>query len=180
MLVLALLLTPVQLLAGECEQHPVYCNILKLKPSMNQTVARELSNYIAKYSKQFGTDPKISIAIAMQESSLINRDREGSVLLKDGSIVQGVTDVGMFQLHIHTIENMRKSGWDIDFNRLRTDIEYQTYCHIRLLKAKIKVCQNKKELGVPPGEEWSCYHSYTPKLRQVYVQFVSAHLAKLK
>lgn len=116
----------------------------------------------------------------MQESSLINQDRLGAVLTKEGKVVEGVTDVGLFQLHIHTIENMRKSGWNIDFERLRTDVEYQTYWHIRLLRSKIRVCEAKREeLQVKPGEEWSCYHSYTPKLREVYRGLVGRHLAKL-
>jgi hypothetical protein len=147
---------------------------------MNQTVAKELSDYIAKYSRQFGTDPNHSIAIAMQESSLVNQDRQGAILTKEGTVVRGITDVGLFQLHIHTIENMRKQGWNIDFQRLRTDIEYQTYWHIRLLQSKIKTCKaHQVEMSVKPGDEWSCYHSYTPKLREIYRKMVDVYLAKL-
>lgn len=166
--------------AADCERHPIYCNIVKIKPSVNRTFAMELSNYIYKYSRMYGTNPNHTIAIAMQESSLINQDRMGTIITKEGKVVRGVTDVGVFQLHVDTIKNMEARGWDIDFQRLRSDVEYQTYWHVRLIKRKISICKAKSEkLNVLPGNEWSCYHSYTYKQRQVYLEFVSTHLNKL-
>lgn len=180
--ILALLLTTVANAKDVCETHPIYCSILKVKPSINRTFAMELSNYIYKYSQRYGTDPTHSVAIAMQESSLINRDRKETVIDKRGNVVRGVSDVGVFQLHVDTIKNMRESqGWDINFDRLRSDVEYQTYWHIRLLKRKIRICSSKREkLRVTPGNEWSCYHSYTYKRRQIYLEDVSVHLEKIQ
>lgn len=181
LLIVLLLASPIPSLALDCAKHPIYCNIVKLRPSINRTFAMELANYIYKYSQQFGTSAAHSVAIAMQESSLINQDRLGAVLSKTGKVVHGVTDVGVFQLHIDTIDNMRQKGWDIDFDRLRSDVEYQTYWHVRLLKEKITVCtKNRISLAVPEGEEWSCYHSYTPKHRTNYAALVSRHLGRIQ
>lgn len=163
-----------------CSANPILCDILKLKPSVNQTFARNLSNSIAKYSKKFGTDPRISVAIAMQESSFENKNRMGSLVTKDGHIIYGVTDVGVFQLHVNTIANIQKAGDHIDIQRLKTDVDYQTYWHAKILKTKVTTCKAEREkLKVSEGNEWSCYHSFTPDKRKVYLKDVGTHLRKL-
>jgi len=166
-----------------CEKHPIFCDILTVKPSINRSYAMELSNYINKWSSYYGTNPKHSVAIAMQESSLINQDRKGTVITKEGKKVRGVTDVGVFQIHIETIANMNERlNWEIDFQRLRSDIEYQTQIHTRVLRRKIKICSSakyKKKLKVKSGREWACYHSFTPKKRAIYFKDVSEHLNKI-
>lgn len=167
----------------DCNRHKIFCDILTVKPSINRSYAMELSNYIYKWSKYYGTDSKLSVAIAMQESSLINRDRKGIVLTEDGKRVRGVTDVGVFQLHIDTIDNLNKTlKWDIDFRRLRSDVEYQTQIHTRLLRRKIAICESdryKVKLKVKDGNEWSCYHSFTYRRRQTYIRDVGVHLDKI-
>jgi hypothetical protein len=174
-----LLATPSLSKASECAQNPLYCDIIKLKPSVDRSFAMELSWHLAKYSRKFGTDPVISVAIAMQESSLSNQDRYGAVF-NGGKVTHGISDVGIFQLHVKTIDDLKARGWNIDFERLRTDIKYQTYWHTRLLSRKIQVCRSKRaELKVTPGTEWSCYHSYTQSHRETYLRSVQAHLAKL-
>jgi len=150
----------------DCNRHPIYCQMVKLKPSINRTFAMELSNYIYKYSRKYGTDPMISVAIAMQESSLTNIDRKGALIeTKSGKLVKGVTDVGVFQIHVGTIQNYKKQlGWNIDLQRLRTDVEYQTVWHIKILKRKIRICSRykyRKRYSIEKGNEWSCYHSFT-------------------
>ncbi len=181
MIILAMLLANQVQAKPNCERHPIYCKIVKLKPSVNHTFAMELSNYIHMYSRRFGTNPDYSIAIAMQESSIVNRDRMGMVVTKEGKRVRGISDVGVFQIHVGTVYNLQNvNGWNIDFQRLRTDIKYQTYWHTRLLRRKIGVCKAKrKRLRVKEGNEWSCYHSYTYKRRQVYLSDVNVHLGSL-
>lgn len=135
--------------------------------------------YITRYSKKFGFDPNISVAIAMQESSLENKNRIGTIL-KDGKFVNGITDVGVFQIHIRTLANLNKEGYAIDTKRLENDVEYQTYWHAFILKNKIKTCKNERsKLKVSVGSEWSCYHSFTLEQRKVYLKDVSRHLVKL-
>lgn len=185
-----------------CDRHPIYCQMVKLKPSINRTFAMELSNYIYKYSRRYNTDPMVSVAIAMQESSLTNIDRMGSLIdTKSGKVVKGVTDVGVFQLHVDTIQNYKEQlGWDIDFQRLRTDVEYQTFWHVRTLKRKIRICsidKYRERYSVEHGNEWSCYHSFTtwerkrgklildkngkkaPGPRLTYLRLVSRFLPKI-
>src|SRR6185436_10744324 len=137
--------------------------------------ATQLSNSISKYSRMFGTNPMFSVAIAMQETAFVNKNRFGSILTKSGRLIRGITDVGVFQLHIATIAYL-----GIDSKRLQNDIDYQTYWHIKILAQKIKVCTNQRtKLKVQIGNEWSCYHSFTPSKRNIYLEDVGIHLPKL-
>lgn len=183
MYLISLLMTLVPALAQadlSCANNPVYCDILKLRPNVDKPFARALSNSIAKYSRKFGFDPKISVAIAMQESSFSNINRLGTVLTKRNHVVHGITDVGVFQIHIETIAGLRENGSDIDIERLKVDVDYQTYWHARILKTKIAICEAQREkLQVEDGLEWSCYHSFTVKQRSLYVDLVGAHLSKI-
>lgn len=155
------------------------CKILKLRPKIDKQFAVSLSFYIAKYAKQFEFDPAISVAIAMQESSLSNKNRMGTVL-KDGKFVRGITDVGVFQIHVDTMADLNNTGNRIDYQRLLADIGYQTYWHAKILSAKIKTCKAKRAtLKVSAGNEWSCYHSFTYTKRKTYLKDVSRHIVKL-
>jgi hypothetical protein len=115
----------------------------------------------------------------MQESSLENKNRAGYIL-KDGELVFGTTDVGVFQIHIHTLANLKAEGQDIDVVRLNTDVEYQTYWHAKILKSKIQTCKSKRvKLNVTKGSEWSCYHSFTLAERKIYLNDVGLHLSRI-
>lgn len=161
-----------------CQKNPIYCRILKTNPSVKKKFAYKLSNYIYEYSKQFGTDPLVSIAIAMQESSIKNIDKKNTVLVKMGNTVTGISDIGVFQIHIKTVINMQKQqNWHINFNRLVKDVKYQTYWHARLLKRKINICKKMHlKLHIKPGNEWSCYHSFSYKKRKEYLKDVNRYL----
>lgn len=153
----------------------MYQKILALNPTVNKVFALQLSKSITKYSKMFGTDPMFSVAIAMQESAFENKNRMGSVLSKAGKMIHGVTDVGVFQIHIATIAYL-----GIDAKRLMTDVDYQTYWHTKILSSKIKTCKAQHQrLEVKAGDEWSCYHSFTLEKREVYLEDVGVHLAKI-
>lgn len=152
----------------DCNKHSIYCHIVKLNPGAPK--AMELSNYLYKYSTKYDTDPHISVAIAMQESSLRNRNRYvyGSFVNCEGKrVVRKVaTDIGLFQFHVRTIENM-----NIDSQRLQLDLEYAVEQHVKLLKHKMKVCKSK---GI--DNTWGCYHSYTKEKRDEYVRKVRRFL----
>lgn len=138
-----------------------------------------MSVYITRYAKQFRVDPNVSVAIAMQESSLENKNRMGT-LLRGGKLVYGITDVGVFQIHIDTIAHLNDEGATIDLQRLETDVEYQTYWHMRILQTKIRTCKSERtKLQVSAGAEWSCYHSFTLAKRKIYLKDVSKHLTRL-
>ena len=159
----------------DCKVHKIYCKIVKLNPSIDTEFAFELSNLLYKKAKEYGTDPMVSVAIAMQESSLrnINRTTQG-YLEKDCDsthqksamcVVPVVTDIGIFQIHVYTAKN-----YGFNMESLMTDIEYQVDSHLKILKQKLKNCRH---LG---KEAWSCYHSTTPKYRLKYVKDVSRYL----
>lgn len=156
----------------DCNRHKIYCKIVELNPSIDTELAFRLSNILYVKSKQYGTDPMISVAISAQESSLRNINRtvqgvpEWCAKQKSYCPTQTIiTDVGFFQLHVGTIKN-----YGFNLPRLMTDIEYQIDCHLIILKKKIKNCAF---LG---DEAWSCYHSTTPKHRLKYVKDVSRYI----
>lgn len=142
--------------------------MVKLKPEVDREFAADLAHRISKYARQFKYDPTLSVAIAMQESSFKNKNRVN----RRGRI----TDVGVFQLHVKTITNLQ-----IDIDRLKRDVDYQTFWHAKILSDKIRTCKNRRSaLRVKVGNEWSCYHSFTYAKRRVYLEDVSSHLVKLR
>jgi ribosomal protein L7Ae-like RNA K-turn-binding protein len=160
----------------DCNKHKLYCAIVKLRPDMRKEWAMELSNAVYKYSKKYGLDPYRSLAIGMQESSLkrINRKQE-MVVLKETcdenevcevsyEIVEGYTDISLWQFHVKTIK-----AYNMDLVRLSTDIDYATELHFKLLKQKTKECAH---LG---DDAWTCYHSATKKHRLLYKQLVDVY-----
>lgn len=154
-----------------CEKgnkHPLFCEIKKLQPSIDDNFGMELSNLINKYAKIYGINPYISIAIIRQESGFIMPARTQDVLVKINDkyqMVKGVTDLSIFQFNIATIKN-----YNLDIERLQTDLEYATQQHFKLLKEKINTCS---ALG---SEAWSCYHSMNTDRRLEYVKAVSRWL----
>lgn len=156
----------------DCKLHRIYCKIVELKPSIDREFAMELSDLLYKYSKKYETDPLVSVAIAMQESSLVNTNRTSRAIIKMPNntydYIDVITDVGLFQFHVNTIEN-----YDLDVNRIKKDLDYAVYHHVKLLKQKMNLCV---KLGVAYSVSWSCYHSATPKHRERYVRLVMRYL----
>jgi hypothetical protein len=158
--------------AADCVKHPIYCKIKSLNPKLSHEFAMTLSNLIYKGAKGAGTDPMVSVAIAMQESSLMNRHRRSRVVSPSGTVYDGFTDIGVFQIHVDTAIEM-----SLDIPKLINDIEYQVESHFKILKRKVKVCTKKREkLKVLYGLEWSCYHSYTESTREKYIKLVGRYL----
>ena len=176
----------------DCNKHKVYCRIVELQPSIKKDFALELSNHIYRKAKKYKTDPMISVAIAMQESSLRNINRvdvgipehctkEKRYLLITNSdnltfvphtedcksLTKVVTDIGVFQIHIQTAKN-----FDIDPYRLLGDIEYQVESHMKILTTKLKKCKKYGEYA------WSCYHSKTESHRKEYIKRVNKYLKR--
>jgi hypothetical protein len=161
---------------ANCKLHKLYCRILKLQPKADPKWAMALSNAVLKYAKQHKMDPWLSIAIAMQESSLKPQPRGIKVYVFDNvcdknnkckivpKVTRGYPDLSPFQLHVNTIKQH-----NLDPLRLRNDVDYATKWHFEILKVKLKECRSLK------NEAWSCYHSRTPWLREHYVKAVSKY-----
>lgn len=155
----------------DCNKHPIYCKIKKLKPNMSYNKAMKLSNLFYKYSKKYKTNPIISVAIAMQETGLNTKlHRKESIIVFDSNnnwkYIKGYSDICMFQFHATTIVNNK-----LNPIKLRDSIDYCIYNHFKLLSNKIKLCR-KLKIEKP----WSCYHSITPKFRNKYIKDVSRFL----
>jgi hypothetical protein len=150
------------------EKHPIYNKIVKLKPTINKKFAMNLSSLVYKYSREYKQDPFISIAIAMQESSLRQRHRVEKVAHftdKGYEIIRGYTDLCLFQIHISTAIN-----YGMDLMKLNTNLEYCVEQHFKIMKKKRKIC---KKLG---KDDWTCYHSMTEVLRLQYKKLVERYL----
>lgn len=155
----------------DCGKHKIYCHIKQVRPDMKTREAMKLSNLIYKYSKKYKTDPHLSVAIGMQESSLVNQNRKvkGMIKTENGfQLVEVYTDVGLFQMHYNTII-MR----ELDMNRLQSDLEYNVDQHVKLLSEKIDFCSKRY-----PDTAWACYHSSTKKNHIKYVKLVTRYFYK--
>ena len=153
------------------ERNPIYAHLKVLRPSMPHKYALRMSNLLYKYSRRYGTDPHLSVALGMTETSLRQINRKETVAVKNeaGYTVykKAVTDIGVWQLHVRTIALQ-----GLDPELLQHDLEYQVKEHIKLLAKKIKLCSKKriaKRWNIPRHEAYSCYHSVTPKFRKLYV-----------
>lgn len=159
----------------DCERHKIYCHIRELKPNMNSSYAMALSNKFYKYSKKHNGDPRLAVAIAMQETSIRNIDRQQSIIIFSENcdhlscetiwkIKKGVSDVCMFQFHVNTILT-----YNIDPVRLKEDIDYCIEWHYKLMNKKKKYCKDFKK-------PWACYHSKTKIYREQYIKLVERYL----
>lgn len=171
LLVLLLLFVNFNSFAVECSKHPIYCKIVKLVPNIDKDFAMNISNVFHKYGKKYQLDPNISVAIAMQETGLKRKSRTGKVIvysqdMQSFEIVEGYTDICMFQFHVDTIK-----AEDLDPIKLKLDFNYCAEQHFKLLKKKISLCRERK---IKPY--WSCYHSVTPEFRELYTKQVNRFL----
>lgn len=148
----------------------VYQTLVKNRPDMDRLTLQRIANLFHKYAHKYGQDPVISVAIGMQETGLRQINRKKNVIVFDPSgltwrIERGVTDVCMFQFHVDTIVDQ-----GIDPLMLKNNIAYCVEQHFRLMKIKRNICSDLGE------DSWTCYHSRTPKHREVYKKLVARHI----
>lgn len=145
-----------------CNVHKLYCAIVELQPAINKEFAMELSNVLRRKSIEHNTDPYLSIAIAMQESSLLNINRIVKLEEKSEKVcdeflrcektinkIEYVSDFGLFQFSLRTIHDRQ-----LEVERLLNDIDYMVEEHIIFLKEKIRMCSR-----MYPTTAWGCWHS---------------------
>jgi hypothetical protein len=130
-------------------KHPIYDSILAINPKVDTELAMELSNYLSRYSKKYGTNPYRSVAIIAQESMFRNISTD--------------KDIGIFQFNLGTIKIYK-----MDKLRLQFDLEYATHEHVKLLAKKKEYCKDKEE-------SWACYHSSAPRHYSNYVKLVNRY-----
>lgn len=130
-------------------RNPIYDSILTINPKVDKELALNLSNYLAKYSKKYNTNPYRSVAIVAQESMFRNISTD--------------IDIGLFQFNLFTIK-----AYKMDKLRLQFDLEYATEQHVILLAKKKEYCKDKEEA-------WACYHSSIPRHHATYVKLVNRY-----
>ena len=168
--IIILFLFSLSVFAVDCGRNPIYCQILKNKPSIDKSYGMYLSNLIYKYSRQYKIDPAISVCIAYQENKFRNKDRTQAIAIPSVgcannncglTTIKGISDFGVFQIHIGTANNYK-----LDINRLSNDLDYAVESHMKILKSKMKLCDYLQE------DSWTCYHSTTKYLRLYYKKLI--------
>ena len=158
-----------------CQTHPMYCKILEMQPKANKQWAMRFANALIRYGKDYQMDPWLSLAIAMQESSLREIHRKHTTIVfkdqckkgkchKTYQIIHGYTDLSIFQFHIATVQ-----AFNFDPIKLSNNLDYAVKSHYKLMQRKLKKCSY---LG---NEAWSCYHSRTKKYRKRYTKLVKRY-----
>jgi hypothetical protein len=117
--------------------------VMDLQPAADPRWACAFADRLDRYATRHDMDPYLSLAIAMQESSL------------QPDAIGPTGDLGVFQFHPAT---MRSHG--IERAKLDRGGSYSVEQHLLLLKSKMAMCRDR--MG------WSCYHSVTPSLRRTY------------
>lgn len=156
----------------DCEKHPIYCKVKSLKPKMSHKRAMHLSNLMYKSARKYKVkDVLRSVAIAMQETTLRNINRQQTIIVfyfenkvEKFKYVRGSSDIGTFQFHANTIKR-----YNMDAVKLKNNIEYSVDQHFLLMSKKLKYC---KHLG---KDAWTCYHSRTPVFRKRYKEDVERY-----
>lgn len=160
----------------DCNQHRLYCKILKFNPKIDPAWAMTLSNKIYTKAKNNGVDPNISLAILMQESSLENKNTfrvdqhiekkcDQKSCTKIVTETHHVVDMTIAQININTAVQF---GFDIQ-RLFSLDLDYALDCHYIVLKSKLNMCKDQENA-------WACYHSITKEHKEKYINLVSRYL----
>jgi hypothetical protein len=164
-----------------CEEHQVYCHIVKNKPAIDKSYAMKLSNVIYRKAKQFKLDPILFSAIIAQESSYRleaknctkgyvtypnrpeDRPPKKKVLFYKFQTV--CSDFGLSQIHYKTADR-----YDFDMHKLYTDLNYSVESGMIVLK------DFKKRYAKKEKYWWTRYNSSTPQKRELYRKLVERYL----
>lgn len=136
---------------SEQRVYKLAAQVERLQPAADRQWALEFATYLDRAARVYQMDPFVSLAIAMQESSL------------NPEAVGPTGDSGIFQVHPGTARRYK-----IDMERLKHDLPYAVDQHFRILRDKLQACPGKRG--------WSCYHSKTPHLRKKYEASVLRYL----
>lgn len=136
--------------AIDCQEHPIYCQIKKNKPSIDNDIAMELSNLIYKMHKKYHIPSRIFTAILMQESGydLEAKGCHTGIAKKHfrdvaEEVVETTicTDFGISQIYYKTAK-----GFDFDLNKLNSDLEYSVEAGAIVLRDFMERYESKENL----------------------------------
>lgn len=169
MMLISLVFSPMASAEVNCEHHPIYCQIIENKPSINKTYAMHLSNVIYRYSKLYKIPAKVYTAILAQESiyriSAVNC-HTGVVVDDKGNRIEKVcTDFGISQIWWKTALSY---GFNLDL--LVSDLEYSVEAGAIVLADFMRRYAHSDKFW------WTRYNSSQPVNREIYRQLVSRYL----
>jgi len=148
-------------------RHPIFHFIINLRPSINKQLAMKYSNSFHRYSKRYGLDPYLLVAIAMQESGIVlNRIRmvKGYVYVDKKYVPMKIeTDFCMMQIHYRNVENM-----GLDLKKLITDYDYCIGVGAKIL-AYFRRYENSEE------NWWTRYNTSNSLKRKIYENLVNRY-----
>lgn len=124
----------------------------ELQPRVNHP--RSLARAIVSGANLAGVEPRVLVAIAMQETSLIPQHRWYS---------DDHADLGLFQVNSRTALHY---GCNIE-GLLAFDPDASARCAGRVLRDKMRQCQRA---GLSAPESVGCYHSTNPRFRVPYLE----------
>lgn len=163
-----------------CTKHPIYCQIVNNKPSIDKPYAMKLSNVIHKKTQQYNINPVIFTAILAQESmynvtaqnctiglvlkykpkidsnKILDLDKSSYLYEK----ARVCTDFGISQIHYGTVKaynfKIKKLIWDLDYS----------------VEAGAKVLNYFKRYQKKEKDWWTRYNSPTRVNRDTYKRLV--------
>lgn len=167
----------------DCDRNPIYCQIVKNKPTIKRTYAFKMSNIIHSITTKYKLEPHLFTAILAQESmydmtaknctsGLIKkihgvRGFVGEVIKVSEYFEQNTvcTDFGIGQIWHKTA-----TSYDFDISRLTTDLEYSIEAAAIVLK-DFKNMYGKKE-----HDWWTRYNARSRKARDKYKNLVNRYI----
>jgi soluble lytic murein transglycosylase-like protein len=125
--------------------------VLQLQPRAHPAWACQFADELDYWAGETGGDPRLALAVAMQESSLRM------------DAVSPTGDVSLFQFSPGTVRQ-----YQMDRKLLKRDRAYSIRMHYLVMRDKRRMC--------PGPKGWSCYHSVTPVHRKRYEHLVGRYL----
>ena len=172
-LILCLLVFSIAILvnAADCSKHPIYCQIKKNKPHMDNKKAMKLSNIIYKMADKYEVDAHILTAIFAQESGYkvdAKNCRTGldAEALKRGEMkeVKVCFDFGIGQINW---KNLKRR--DVDVAKILSDKHYAVEIAAEML-AEFKDSYAKWD-----DDYWTRYNSRNMVKRELYKKLVERY-----
>lgn len=159
----------------ECENHPIFCQILNNKPSIDKKYAMKLSNIIHNQAKIYKIDARIYTAILMQESKYELKAKnctkgliKAEVVIPESPIKytenKVCTDFGVAQIHYKTANR-----YNFNLEELTSNLEYSVAAGAKVLSDFRKKYKHKETTY------WTRYNSSSNIKREIYLHLVSRY-----
>ena len=105
--------------AMDCDKHPIYCQIKKNKPSLDNKYAMKVSNIVYKMHRKYHIPTRIFTAILNQESGYSLKAKGCHKGMMGNVEARICSDFGIAQIYYRTAQRYK-----MDLPKLTTDLEY--------------------------------------------------------